>query len=51
MKDHSEKFMDVSDVQVSDEDGYMSRSMTIKANSKIVNERIWTIILSSPTRS
>ena len=31
------KFMDVSDMQVSDEDGYMTRT----ANSKIVNVRIW----------
>ena len=36
-----EKFMDVSDVNVSDEDGYLSRSMTINANNKIVKERIW----------
>merc|ERR1711916_348573 len=36
-----DKFMDVSDVKVSDEDGYLSRSMTIKANNKIVKERIW----------
>ena len=27
--------------QVSDEDGYLSRSTTIKENSKIVKERIW----------
>jgi len=40
MKAHSEKFMNVSDMQVSDEDGYLSRSKTIKANSKIVKERI-----------
>ena len=42
MKDyvHSEKFMDVSDMQVSDRDGCKSRSTTIKANSKIVKERI-----------
>ena len=33
--------MDVSDVNVSDEDGYLSRSMTINANNKIVKERIW----------
>jgi hypothetical protein len=36
-----EKFMDVSDVIVSDADGYLSRSMTIKANNKIMKERIW----------
>ena len=35
--------MDVSDVQVSDKDGYKSRSNTIKANNKIVKERIWTL--------
>ena len=40
---HSEKFMDVSGMQVSDKDGYRSRSNTIKANSKIVKERIWTL--------
>ena len=43
--------MDVSDVQVSDDEGYLSRSMTINVNSKIVKERIWTMILSWPTRS
>ena len=32
----SVKFTDVSEVKASDEDGYLSRSMTIKANSKIV---------------
>ena len=36
-----DKFMDVSDVKVSDEDGYLPRSMTIKANNMIVKERIW----------
>ena len=36
-----DKFMDVSDMQVSDEDGYMTRNLTITANSKIVNVRIW----------
>ena len=45
MKDHKEKFMDVSDVQVSDKDGHLYPSMAIKAISKIVKERIWTIIL------
>ena len=35
--------MDVSDVQVSDKDGFSSRSNTIKANSKIVKQRIWTL--------
>ena len=33
--------------QVSDEDGYLSRSTTIKANSKIVKERIWIAFQSS----
>ena len=33
--------MNVSDVKVTDEDGYLSRSKTIKANNKIVKERIW----------
>ena len=36
-----DKFMDVSDVKVSDDDGYFSRSMTINFNNKIVKERIW----------
>ena len=40
---HSQKIMDVSDLQVSDKDGCRSRSNTIKANSKIVKERIWTL--------
>ena len=35
-------------MQVSDRDGYTSRSNAIKANSKIVKERIWT--LDSPSR-
>ena len=35
--------MDVSDVQVSDKDGCESRNNTIKANNKIVKERIWTL--------
>ena len=34
--------MDVSDVKAIDEDGFLSRNNTIKANSKIVKERIWT---------
>ena len=33
--------MNASDVKVTDEDGYLSRSKTIKANNKMVNERIW----------
>ena len=36
-----EKFMDVSDLNVSDEDGSLSRSMAINANNTIVKERIW----------
>ena len=35
---HSEKSMNVSDVKVTDEDGYLSRSKTIKENSKIVKK-------------
>ena len=33
--------MDVSDMQVSDDDGCSTRSNTIKGNNKIVKERIW----------
>ena len=33
--------------QVLEEDGYLSRSPTIKANSKIVKERIWIAFLPS----
>ena len=36
-----DKFMNVNDMQVSDEDGYVTRKLTITANSKIVNVRIW----------
>ena len=43
--------MDVSQMQVSVRDSFKSRSMTIQANSKIVKERNWTLILSSLTRS
>ena len=35
-----DKFLNVSDMQVSDEDGYMTRKLTITANIKIVNVRI-----------
>ena len=38
------------DKQVSDEDGYLSRSSTIKVNSKIVKERILPMIPASPAR-
>ena len=47
MRAHSEKFMNVSDMQVPDEDDRHDeqfRSKTIKANSKIVKERIWKIV-------
>ena len=37
-KAHSEKDMNVSDVKVADEDGYLSRSKSIKANNKIVKK-------------
>ena len=40
---HLQKIMGVSDVQVSDKDGFKCRSNTIKAKSKIVKERIWTL--------
>ena len=42
--------MNVSDMQVSDEDGHLIvllGNITIKANSKIVKERIWINPLSS----
>ena len=35
-----DKFMNVSDVKVSDQDGYMTRNLTISTNCKIVNVRI-----------
>ena len=47
MNAHSEKFMNVSDMQVPDEDDRhdeQSRNKTVKANSKIVKERIWTLV-------
>ena len=31
-KAHSEKSMNAGDIQVSDEDGYLSRNMTVTAN-------------------
>ena len=54
MNAHSEKSVNVSDVQVSDEDGSLSRNKTIRANvnddsqfaNTIAKERIWT--LTSP---
>ena len=33
--------MNVSDMTVTDEDGYLSRRGTFNSNNKIVNERIW----------
>ena len=36
MKAHPEKSMNVSDVKVTDEDDFLSRSMMIRANNKIV---------------
>ena len=50
MKAHSEKYMNVSDMQAPDEDDRhdeQSRNNTIKANNKIVNERIWIISVTS----
>ena len=35
-----DEFMDVNDEEVSDEDGCLSRSMTIKAHRRIIRERI-----------
>ena len=36
-----DKFMDVSSVKVSDEDGFLVRSMTLTSNNTTVNVRIW----------
>ena len=36
--------MNVSDVKVTDEDGYLSCSKTIKANNNTVKERIWITV-------
>ena len=33
--------MNVSDMTLTDEDGYLSRSKTFNSNNKIVKERIW----------
>ena len=33
--------MNVSDVKITDEDGFLSRNMTIKAKNIIMKERIW----------
>ena len=43
-KAHSGKSVNVSDMTVSDEDGYFSRSKTFNSNNKIVKERIWTAV-------
>ena len=39
-KAHSEKSVNVSDMTVSDEDGYLSRSKMFNSNNKIVKEGI-----------
>ena len=36
-----DKFMDVTSVKASDDDGYLICNMTINMNSKIVTEQIW----------
>ena len=41
MKAHSEKSMKVSNVKVINVDGFLSSSMTIKANIKTMKERTW----------
>ena len=44
MKAHTEKLVDVSDMQVPDEDDrHADLHNTMKANNKIVKERIWTL--------
>ena len=43
-KAHSEKSMNVSDMTVSDKDGYLTRNKTFNANNKIVKERIWITV-------
>ena len=43
-KAHSGKSVNVSDMTVSDEDGYLSRSETFNSNNKIVKERIWIAV-------
>ena len=43
MKVYSEKSMNVSDVKVTDEDGYLSRSKTITANNKTVKEEFGSL--------
>ena len=36
-----EKFMDVCDEKVTDEDGFLSSSVMIKARNTLMKERIW----------
>ena len=36
-----EKFMDASDVKVTEENGFLSRTLMIKAKNIIMKERIW----------
>ena len=36
--------MNVSDMTVSDEDGYLSRGRTFNSNNKIVKERTWIAV-------
>ena len=36
--------MNLSDMTVSNEDGYVSRSKTFNSNNKIVKERIWIAV-------
>ena len=42
-----EKFMDLNVVKVTDEDDFLSSNNTIKANNKIVKERIWIGLVTS----
>ena len=44
MKAHSGKSVNLSDMTVSNEDGYLSRSKTFNSNNKIVKERIWITV-------
>ena len=36
--------MNVSDMTVTDKDGYLSRSKTFNSNNKTVKERIWIVV-------
>ena len=40
-KVHSDKYMNVNDVNVSDEDDFLSRCMMIKAKNIVMKERTW----------